>query len=570
MNNEQNKIKKIFLSALQKQRENKLTSAELLYKKILKYAPNNVEVFNNLGLIYKVKKKTDKAIEFFINAIKLNPKYIHAYFNLANTYRENKNYNNAIDYFLKTINLDTNYINAYNNLGSLYIEIKEYKFAIENYKKALKINAKFEDAYFNIAISYEKLDEFDKAIEFYNKLIVINPNHYNALNNLGVIYAKFNNHYESISSFKKAIQINSNNVTSYYNLAKIYFKLENINEAINFLKKTIDINPNYINALNLLGLIYSKIGLFDKAISCYNRAIKIDPLNAQVYNNLGLIYAYEINDNQKGILFFKKSIELNNKYIEPIWNMHGCCSNIEEAINVLKKIKTIDKNHIEAKIMIAALNVYKNNFDDYNELSKSNHIDHPYFRSLKWLLSLEQLPKLFFKRWDFFDYMANIADKERPFYEFGVFYGSSFKYLLKYFKMGYGFDTFTGLPETWNKNIPKGSYSNSGKVPNIQGGELIVGKFEDTLPIFFSKKRSFASLINFDADLYTSTICALNNSKEIIDKKTILIFDEFLMNSNWENDEFKALNEFCKKNQYRYDVIAVSMLSKQVAIKILN
>ena len=77
-----------------------------------------------------------------------------------------------------------------------------------------------------------------------------------------------------------------------------------------------------------------------------------------------------------------------------------------------------------------------------------------------------------------------------------------------------------------------------------------------------------ASLINFDADLYTSTLCALNYSNKVIDEKSILIFDEFLTNANWEKDEYKALNEFCNNFGIGYEVLAVSFFSKQVAIKL--
>ena len=75
-------------------------------------------------------------------------------------------------------------------------------------------------------------------------------------------------------------------------------------------------------------------------------------------------------------------------------------------------------------------------------------------------------------------------------------------------------------------------------------------------------------MINLDADLYSSTLQALNYSKSIIDEKTILIFDEFLMNENWEKDEYKALEEFCKLGGITYEVIAASFFSKQVAVKI--
>ena len=190
-------------------------------------------------------------------------------------------------------------------------------------------------------------------------------------------------------------------------------------------------------------------------------------------------------------------------------------------------------------------------------------------RSFSWAFGLPQLPPLHFHRWALFDHMTSLSKKNRPFYEFGVWRGEAFRYLIKTFKKGYGFDTFEGLPENWH-NEKAGTYSSEGNIPKVDGGKFIVGKFEDTLPEFFSKKRPKASLINFDADLYSSTICALNYAKPVIDKHTILVFDEFIMNKNWEEDEYKALEEFCANNDYTYEVLAISFFTKQVAVKIVG
>ena len=150
---------------------------------------------------------------------------------------------------------------------------------------------------------------------------------------------------------------------------------------------------------------------------------------------------------------------------------------------------------------------------------------------------------------------------------------NSFNFIIQNIKKGYGFDTFTGLPENWqvgNKIEKAGSYSNSNKIPEIKGGKFIKGEFKKTLPNFFSKPRSVASLINIDVDLYSSTICVLENMRNIVDKDTIIIFDEFLINDTWEQDEAKALFEFCSKYNYKYEVIAYSFFSKQVAIKLIK
>ena len=219
--------------------------------------------------------------------------------------------------------------------------------------------------------------------------------------------------------------------------------------------------------------------------------------------------------------------------------------------------------------MLAALKYLKNDKIDFNNLMKSNFKSHRFMRSFSWLFQLEKTPKLFFNKFNLFDYTIKNSLLDRPFYEFGVWKGTSFKYLLKKFKKGFGFDTFTGLPENWY-NEEVGTYSNDGVIPNVKEGKFIKGEFKNTLPKFFKKNRQLASLINFDADLYSSTLCALENCKKIIDENTILIFDEFIMSEEWEKDEFKALNEFCIKNDLSYEVIAVSLFSKQVAVKVKN
>ena len=177
------------------------------------------------------------------------------------------------------------------------------------------------------------------------------------------------------------------------------------------------------------------------------------------------------------------------------------------------------------------------------------------------------MPEIHFNRWSIYDRAIALSDCDRAFYEFGVWMGDSFKYIVPHFATGYGFDSFQGLPEDWGV-VPRGAYSSRGRVPDIKNSEFIVGEFAGTLPEFFGSKRPMAGLINFDADLYSSTITALSNAKPVIDERTMLVFDEFIVNNNWELDEFKALNEFCEANGFGYEVVAVSLFTKQVVCKL--
>ena len=440
------------------------------------------------------------------------------------------------------------------------------KVAENLYKEILKTNPDHVSSHSNLGIIFKQLGENRKAINYFQKTIQINPNYEQAHNNLGVVFNELGEDQKAIGCFQKAIVIQPNYADAHYNLGTVFKKLEKTQKAISCFQKAIEIQPNHAKAHYNLGMAFDKLGEFQKAISCFQKAIEIQPNHAKAHYNLGLVFI-KLGERKKAISCFQRTIKIQPNYTNAYWCLHSFASDIDEALEVLKKLYRIDDKFLKAKIMVSALQGFKGNFNDFNALVASPESNHPHVRSIKWIFSLPQLPKLFFNQWDFFDAVVTLTDKSRPFYEFGVRNGISFQYLINTFKKGFGFDTFTGLPESWDK-VPKGSYSNFGSVPKITGGEFIVGEFKNTLPEFFSRKRPFASLINFDADLYSSTLCALNYSNKVIDEKSILIFDEFLMNEKWEKDEYKALNEFCDNFSISYDVLAVSFFSKQVAIRL--
>ena len=454
-------------------------------------------------------------------------------FNLAIQYHQKNNLNEAKEIYLQILKINPNHVNALNNLGA----------------------------------AYKQLGEIEKAKSCFEKVVQLNPNDVDGHNNLGLLLFELKEIQKAKSFFEKTIQLNSNYPEAHNNLGTIFKELKEFQKAKDCYEKAIQLNPNYAMALYNLGIIFKQFGLSQKAVSYFEKAIEINPNYAAAYNGLGIIFKELGNNIKKAKSCFEKALKINPNYVDIYWNLHSLVSNIDEAIEILKKLIHIDNNHFNAKSMLACLEYFKGNHKNFNNLINSNKSNDSYIRSFQWIFSLPKLPKLFFNKKDFFDGVTAISDKSRPFYEFGVWNGVSFKYLINTFGRGFGFDTFTGIPEKWHDN-PAGTYSSFGSIPQISGGEFIVGKFEDTLPKFFSKKRSLASLINFDADLYSSTICALNNTKDIIDEDTILVFDEFLMNDRWEEDEYKALEEFCNNFNFSYDVLAVSFYTKQIGVKL--
>ena len=373
---------------------------------------------------------------------------------------------------------------------------------------------------------------------------------------------------EAINCYRYCINQDFNDHRIFFNYGKILEDFGKLKEAELSYRKAIEVKPAYAEAYSNLGNVLTRLGKLKEAELSYRKAIEVKPAYAEAYSNLGNVLT-RLGKLKEAELSFCKAIEIKPDFVRAAWNLHGLANSIEEAEERINKCLKIEENYLYAKLTLSALKLHQGDQSLLDDLMNSKHKDHPITRSIKWVSNLPKLPELFFHQWGFFESIINKTKQDRPFYEFGVWRGDSFKYLINTFKKGYGFDTFEGLPEDWH-NVKKGRYTSEGIIPSVDGGIFIKGKFEDTLPIFFSKPRPLASLINFDADMYTSTLCALNYSKPVIDKDTILLFDEFIMNKTWEDDEFKALNEFCNINNISYEVLGVSYFTMQVAVKLVG
>ena len=363
-------------------------------------------------------------------------------------------------------------------------------------------------------------------------------------------------HYALGTAFSK---IGDNEKAAYH--CNLFLEIDPITEDAPFK------NENLATVHNNLAVCLKNRGLLEQAESHFKNALKCDDNFAAAHNNYGNL----LNDRADiaaARKCFLRAIEINPDDHIAYWNLHSTAGSIEEAELIIEACIERSKSDEMAVFTLAGLRAFSGDRSGLDELKSFGFASEPLIRSVDWVLGLPDLPKIHFNRWAVFDEAIALADRTRAFYEFGVWMGDSFRYLVPHFSVGLGFDSFKGLPEDWGV-VPKGTYSSLGIVPNIANSNFIVGEFAETLPSYFLEKRPKAGLINFDADLYSSTICALRNARNVIDPRTVLVFDEFLVNNDWEKDELKALEEFCAEFGFSYKVEAISLFTKQMACRLL-
>jgi tetratricopeptide (TPR) repeat protein len=153
--------------------------------------------------------------------------------------------------------------------------------------------------------------------------------------------------------------------------------------------------------------------------------------------------------------------------------------------------------------------------------------------------------------------------------EFGVRRGTSIRHLAAAAGQEvHGFDSFEGLPEDWGSEAG-GVLSTQAQLPPVpENVRLHAGWFSETVPAFLKEQVGPVRLVNIDSDLYSSAREVLFALAPRLGPGTVLVFDEFIGNRTWAEDEFKAFGEFIAAFPMSWQVFAISPATKQVAIRL--
>lgn len=188
----------------------------------------------------------------------------------------------------------------------------------------------------------------------------------------------------------------------------------------------------------------------------------------------------------------------------------------------------------------------------------------------RWMRSREFDTKPRFKnRFALFDAVAEKIVNERILYlEFGVHRGNSMRYWsgkLRHPEAAlHGFDSFLGLPEDFNSEVPKGQFAVGGTPPVIPDPRVkfFVGWFEDSLPRYQLPPHD-RLVLNLDADLYSSTKTVLAAMEPHIVPGTILLFDEFYDRQH----ELRAFDEYLTRTGAKFRFLGGDTAMNRVAFE---
>lgn len=91
-----------------------------VYESVLAADPYYARIYNNLGHVYSLAGRSEKALENYAKAIEINPRNAHAHNNIANLYFGQSRFEEAEDYAKRALDIEPSLYQAATLLAILY------------------------------------------------------------------------------------------------------------------------------------------------------------------------------------------------------------------------------------------------------------------------------------------------------------------------------------------------------------------------------------------------------------------------------------------------------------------
>jgi tetratricopeptide (TPR) repeat protein len=462
--------------------------------------------------------------------------------------------------------------------GSALLQMGQSAEALTPLQKASELAPGDADALTNLGITLKNLGRLDEAEMSYRQALKIKPGFAEALYNLGNTLNDMGKFADAEESYRRALHFKPDFARAYSGLAFALTKLSRLDEAEACYRRAVEINPHYVEAHYNQGRTLQELGLPEEAASSYLRALKIKPDYADALNNLGSVL-YSLGKIEESKACYLKALECKPDWALAYFNLHAVLldhDDMQHSIRCLEKVVEMYPSNVDFRFFLGMMLDYCGDLkmarDHFELVEKGSNASRARLDAWRYIKHANPiLPLITGNNIQTFKLGIDAAPQDGLIMEFGVRFGTSIRQIAALVDQDvHGFDSFEGLPEQWHLE-PKGMYSTKGVMPKVPDNvTLHPGWFEDTLPKFLRNFAGPVRFMNIDCDIYSSTKTVLDLLAERIVPGTVIVFDEYIGNECWRQDEFKAFQDAVDRYGWHYEYLCFSFCTKQVAIRILQ
>ncbi len=412
----------------------------------------------------------------------------------------------------------------------------------------------------------------DDALTLAERVIALAPDSADAYGNRGSALQALGRHNEAADALGTAARLAPDSAHLQYNFGNAQRAVGDKTAAVAAYKTALSLAPDLVPAHSNMAATLSELGLFDEAIMHCRTAIRLAPSFADAHYNLGNALR-EAGHMADAVTAYRTALEHDPGHADAYCNlgltlMAG--NDLDTAINAFADALRLDEDHRLAGFYHAvAVEMTGARADAaFMSLPGDDATVAAWLDSWAYVKGHSDLKtEIVHEPSGLLSAALDAATQDGLVLEFGVRHGASIRHLAtRAGQAVHGFDSFEGLPSNWGHE-PAGVYSTGGHLPDVpENVSLQVGLFKDTLPGFLADHPEPVRFCNIDCDLYASTVDVLTHLAPRIVPGTVMVFDEYLINPTWRDDEFKAFQEAVAAHGWTYRYLAFGIVTKQAAV----
>ena len=449
--------------------------------------------------------------------------------------------------------------------------------ALQLYRKILAVRPDQVDALNLGGVASFQSGHIAEAVQMLQRAVALKPGDAEIHTNLGNVLQASGRIDQAVAAYRRALEIKPDYADAHYNLGLALHISGKIDHAVAAYRQVLDIKPDHVKALINLGTLLLEYDVLDEAIAAYRRALRIAPGDAPVLNSLGAAL-YRTGERENAIAAVRHAIAVQPNYAKAHYNLGQILyreTELAPAADALTEALRCDPGLGMAHFYLGVIREQQGDAE-----AEAHHFaslaDHP--RETRHLVDSWNYAKcrrttatrFHGDSFETLEFALGHAQVDGLVLEFGVRFGKSINFIAQHTgRQVHGFDSFEGLPEAWD-HFEAGVYSTGGRLPEVASNvRLHAGWFSDTLPAFVNEHAGPVRFMNVDCDIYSSTKTIFELLGDRIVPGTIIVFDEYLVNPTWRDDEYKAFQEAVERHSWKYEYLAFNLFSKQAAVKIL-
>jgi len=382
---------------------------------------------------------------------------------------------------------------------------------------------------------------------------------------------------EAVAGYRKVLAAAPRQIDALMNLGAALTKMGKVNEATATLQRAREAAPG-LPVHNDAGACFSQLGRWGDAVAAFQAAVALDPSLADAWKNLGHALI-ESGREAEATAALQRALRLQPLLPVAWFELHRAVFDDRKpaaAAEALARAVAADPGFVLARFCLGVTLDLAGKEAQAEQHLGSLHPDKKVYAGAvdSWRYAREKRTpdtRFFVTTRRLLRHALGQAQVEGLSMELGVRFGVSARCIAEAApgQTLHGFDSFQGLPEDWHIQ-PRGVYSTHGEVPELPGNVAIhVGLFEDTLAPFARQHPGPLRFANIDCDLYSATRVFFEVMGDRVVPGTVLVFDEYLVNDRWRDDEFKAFQEAAAARGWRYEYLAFSLFTGQAAVRML-